>query len=421
MLCSSGFRSYLKAVFLGVSLAVLGVYVITQCMELRYVIERDIERHKRPLSARLAVSANPLLSVQSPVSQLLQLEQQQGLLSVENYQLAKRVQAHAENTLADQFQQQTIDSYAQAVAFLTAMGRYLDRHYTYQSKLPLGQGLVLGALDCDMRSFLYLSVAMSLGFEDFYFVLAPGHALIGWQGAGDEILLWETTSRLGNVADLSNSNLYLPATSKRYGDYQLASYRSALLQSQVTASAAWALSRGSKADSLVRALDLFDRSLEQFPSANHAAAKILLGSDNLLVDMPASPAYAEYAAVYPYSVGAQLYRLSVFLDALPATHTADYVEHADALLKQGVVSPVVDEVLLRYGSVWQRLDALYLQRAAKTLARVLYPSEPFLTSRDAVAEGRAIIYISIYASVVGAFIAGLLVFFQRRKACSIQR
>lgn len=405
----------LKRSLKGIFGAVLFVYLVTQCIELNTVIGRDIERDKRPLPGRLSDAVVPQLLVNAPANKLLQLEYQQGLLSTEELHLAMRVQAHAESALASEFNRRRISDRAQAIEFLVAMGRYIDRHYTYQTRLSLGQGFLFGALDCDMRVFLYLSVAMSLGFNDFYFVSAPGHALVGWQGEGGDVLLWETTSGLGHEADLSNQKLYQPVASKRYGDYQLASYESALLQSHITASTAWVLSRGKGPD-IDRALDLFDRSLNQFPTANIAAAKVLIGSDNLLLDMPSSPAYAEYASVYPYALGAQLYRLSVFLISPNTENKALMLAQADRLLKQGVVSPIVETTLLRYGSYWQKFDGLYVQKAAQKLGQVLYPSQPFLTQRDSVAEGRAIIYITGCLSLLVSLIAFVLTFYCEKRA-----
>lgn len=402
----------------GVLATLLCVYLVTQYIELKHVIERDIDRDKRPLSERTSQVVTPQILLNTPVNKLLQLEYQQGLLSTEELHLAIRIMAHAETALSSQFYRQNIASRAQAVDFLAAMGRYIDTHYIYQTRLPLGRGFLFGALDCDMRVFLYLSVAMSLGFNDFYFVSAPGHALVGWQGEGEEILLWETTSRLGHEADLSQQKLYQPVASKQYGDYQLASYESTLLQSHITASTAWVQSRDKGPDSLSRALDLFDRSLEQFPTANIAAAKVLIGSDNLLLDMPLSPAYAEYARVYPYAQGAQLYRLSLFLQTPSADHKASMLARADVLLKQGVVSPIVEAMLSRYGNYWQKFDGVYVQKAAQNLGQALYPSQPFLTQKDSVAEGRVIIYIAVCLSLLVGFTAFALTFFHGYRARS---
>lgn len=395
----SMFKNILSSSLKGILFAVLCVYAITQFIELSHVIDRDIARNQRPLSGRLSKEVTPSLLASTPVTKLLSLELQNGLLTTQGYSLATRVQAHAETVLAKQFSQKSITNRAQAIEFLSAVGRYLDQHYIYQTKLPLGQGLLLGALDCDMRVFFYLSIAMSLGFDDFYFVLSPGHALVGWQSEQGDALLWETTSRLGAVADLSNRTLYQPVASKRYGDYQLASTNSALLQSQITASTAWVLSREKSPGSLNRALALFDRSLEQFPSANIAAAKVLLGSDNLLIDMPSSSAYADYADTYPYAIGSELYRLSLFLASPNKKDEPLMLTQAYALLQQGVVSPVVQAVLLRYGSFWQKVDGLYLQGMAQNLARILYPSQPFINERDSIAEGRVIILLAAYLSL----------------------
>lgn len=415
-MCLHLFFSFLKKLLKGIFWSVLCLYLASQYLELSYVIGQGIERDKRPLSERLSTVITPQISANSPVSKLLKLEYKNGLLSPKEFHLAIRVQAHAERALAGQFNQKNNTSRVQALEFLVAMGRYIDKHYIYQTKLPLGRGFLSGALDCDMRVFFYLSVAISLGFDDFYFVSAPGHALVGWQSKGGDVLLWETTSRFGHEANLSNQKLYQPVASKRYGDYQLASYDSALLQSHITASTAWMLSRDNGPDSLNRALDLFSRSLDQFPTANIAAAKVLLGSDNLLLDMPLSPAYAEYARVYPYALGAQLYRLSLFLNSPSTENKALMLAHADALLKQGVVSPIVEAMLVRYGNYWQKIDGIYVQKTAQKIAEVLYPSKPFLTQKDSVAEGRVIIYIAAYLSLLASLTAFVLTFYHGYKA-----
>ena len=390
----------------------LALYLITQVIELRAVIERDLKLKARPVAERISpLSVSSYLP--TPVLSLLNLELQQGLLLTEQHQLALQIQAHAVAALRGQFTATMGLNRDQALKFLTRLGRYVDQHYIYQTHLPLGQGLINGALDCDMRVFLYLSVAESLGYHDFYFVMAPGHALVGWQAGDSQPLLWETTSTLGNIAKLSNSHLYKPVANKRYGDYQLASARSSLVQSQLTAAAAWSLSRGAKDDDLDRALALFDDSLEQFYTANIAAAKVLLGSRDLVADIPRSQAYADYAKTYPYALGAQLYQLSLLLfeQQISNEEKQQALVHAEVLLEQGVVNPVVEAILRRFGNSWQQFNGIQLQSFAQRLGRVLYPSQPFIRARDRVAEGRVVmigsVYFALFAALISVLILGL--------------
>ncbi len=406
------FKSFARAALTGALWMLLALYLITQVIELCAVIERDLKLQARPLAERIFPrTVSPYSS--TPVLTLLNLERQLGLLSTEQHQLALQIQAHAVATLRDQFTAPAALNRDQALKFLMLLGDYVDKHYVYQTNVPLGQGLINGALDCDMRVFLYLSVAETLGYHDFYFVLTPGHALVGWQASDSQPLLWETTSTQGNIAELSNSRLYKPVASKRYGDYQLASARSSLMQSQLTAAAAWSLSRGPKADDLDRALALFDNSLEQFYTANIAAAKVLLGSRDLVADIPRSKAYADYAQTYPHALGAQLYQLSLFLleQHISNEEKLRALAHAEKLLEQGMVNPVVETVLRRFGNSWQQFNGIQLQHFAQRLGRVLYPSQPFLRARDSVAEGRTVIVASVYcallAVLIRVFILGL--------------
>ena len=155
------FKSFFRAALTGVVWALLALYLFTQVIELGAVIQRDLRLQARPLAERifpLAVSPYPT----TPALMLLNLEWQQGLLSAQQHQLALQIQGHAVETLRREFTASAPVNRQQALEFLTLLGRYIDKHYIYQTSVPLGLGLISGVLDCDMRVFLYLSVVSLL-------------------------------------------------------------------------------------------------------------------------------------------------------------------------------------------------------------------------------------------------------------------
>lgn len=396
----------------GALIGLLAIYALSQFFELQHVIKRDQQIQARPLSARLPTVDKSLpIVADSPVQQLLRLELAEGLLTEQQFALAQQIYAQALEIISAQMKVGAIVSESQALKFLSAVGVYIEKNYRYETTVPLGQGFIQGVLDCDMRVLLYLSLAQDLGYQNFYFVLAPAHALIGWQGNSNHApLLWETTRAAGHVTDLSHKSLYQPVTQKIYGDYQLASASSALVRSQIIAATAWVFAKQKNTESTNKALQLFQRSLDIYPSANHAAAQVMFGSDNLVADMPRSIAYAEYAKTYPQAIGARLYYLSLYLAEPKAPNekevTALLIE-AEYLLQQGVVHPVLVAIFDRYGNVWQKLDSRYLQALANKLAPVLYPSNNFGGERNRVAEARAFIYAAAIAAFIVAFLGAL--------------
>ena len=418
------FFCILSRALTGAFCGVLCLYLISQVIELGNVISRDQQVLARPLAQRLSTDfvvynnsgrqppVKDLLTERLLVEKLLRLEQLEGLISAGDGILAWRVVRHFIQTITSEMKalklpQRQVIRRAEARALFEAIGRYIDKHYLYQRSQSLGRGLIEGVLDCDMRVFLYLSLTQQLGYKDFYYVLAPGHALVAWQRDDGEPLLWETTIGMGQEADLSHKALYRPARVKTYGDYQLARPASPLVESQMTASTAWLLSKDIDKKKNLRALALFKKSIEQFPSANHAAALVMFGSNNLATDMSSSAAYAEYAAVYPYALGAQLYKLSLVVaaaDVQSQSTIMQALEHAESLLENGVMHPVLTALFERYGACWQKINAGFVQDFSRRLGKTLYPGTVFSRPRDRVAEGRAFIVVSFWFALMGAFI-----------------
>lgn len=390
------------------AVAVVALYVVSQIIELSNVLERDQRLRQRPLSERLAKvdASDSSVQLATPVRRLLRLEAEQGWLSPSELKLAEQVYAHAVAAATVDVKSDKIVQRSQALEFLQAVGRYIERHYIYQNRTSLGRGLIHGVLDCDLRVLLYLSIAAELGLENFYFVLAPGHSLVAWQQDDAAPLLWETTKGAGDIADLSNRQLYATVNQKTYGDYMLAS--DALVESQITAMVGWLWAQKKDPQSNRKAIELFQTSLEQFPSANHAAAIVMLSSDNLLKDMPLSSAYEEYAKTYPTAIGTKLYRLAVMLSQ-NSSHSDEEVSAAVQqvleLQAQGVDHVVMSAVIERYGNLWQKFDNRWLQPLAVKLGKILYPSSQFVRERDRTAEGRAFIFMAIWLALLASVLS----------------
>jgi len=427
-------HSILARALAGAFYGILCLYLISQFIELNNVINRDKQLSKRPLTQRLitddfypSVLDQGQRSVPLLVDQLLQLEASEGFTSMAEAVIAQRVIQHFIQNLTSDIKslglpQKKLMRRAEARVFFKTIGRYINQHYIYQTSKSLSAGLIEGVLDCDMRVFLYLSLAQNLGYENFYYVLAPGHALVAWQRDDDKPLLWETTLGAGQEADLSRAELYRPAKTKIYGDYQLARPTSRLVQSQITATIAWLLSKTTDEKKQSRALDFFQKSLQQFPSANHAAALVMFGSNDLVSDMPQSAAYAEYAKVYPYTLGAQLYQLSLMVATnhkSKPTVIKQALEDANLLLDDGVIHPVLTAFFERFGTPWQQINAGLVQNISRRLGRVLYPGTHFLRPRDRVAEGRAFIVVGMWFCLSGALL--MLIWHTLLKDCSLQK
>ncbi len=90
-------------------------------------------------------------------------------------------------------------------AYLGEIGKVVGRHFIYQKSTIFTEGLILGVLDCDLRSLVYQSIAKQAGL-DVSIIYSPNHAFIGWRSPGNGLsLYWETTTRFGEAASLGRS------------------------------------------------------------------------------------------------------------------------------------------------------------------------------------------------------------------------
>lgn len=87
-------------------------------------------------------------------------------------------------------------------AYFGEIGQLLGRYFYYQRSTTFTEGLNTGVLDCDLRSFLYQTIASQAGL-DVGVIYSPGHAFVGWQAEGNGVsVYWETTGRHGSVATM---------------------------------------------------------------------------------------------------------------------------------------------------------------------------------------------------------------------------
>lgn len=91
------------------------------------------------------------------------------------------------------------------LAYFKEVGRLVGKYFYYETSTTLTGGIRSQALDCDLRSYLYLAIAKRAGLE-ISLIFGPRHAFIGWNGNDGQMdIYWETTSQFGHAVDLSES------------------------------------------------------------------------------------------------------------------------------------------------------------------------------------------------------------------------
>ncbi len=139
--------------------------------------------------------------------------------------------------------------------YLGEIGKVIGRHFIYQKSSLFTEGLVLGVLDCDLRSIVYQSIAKQAGL-DVSMIYSPNHAFIGWQSTGNGLsVYWETTSRFGNMASLGRS-IYRDSIDPAQFAFRTEQESEDLYGSWIYGEA---FDRNGKQENLVRVLELAEK------------------------------------------------------------------------------------------------------------------------------------------------------------------
>lgn len=93
----------------------------------------------------------------------------------------------------------------------------IDQYFIYVARTNLADGFANQTIDCDLRAYLYKTVADKAGVKTAI-ISAPSHAYIGWKNPTrpSEEVFWETTGKAGLI-DLTDTQTY--ATSEDKNDY----------------------------------------------------------------------------------------------------------------------------------------------------------------------------------------------------------
>lgn len=96
--------------------------------------------------------------------------------------------------------------------YFQAIGAYIGDRFIYENTDSYAEGLKIGGIDCDTRSYLYLSISESIGLTGVFLVAAPSHAYVVWKApTGMLDVPWETTTETGKIANIDNSSTYRPS------------------------------------------------------------------------------------------------------------------------------------------------------------------------------------------------------------------